>query len=197
MVTDPHRANLLEVMTGEDQVITGDPCLQYCKFRREVAEPIAWQIDTKVLHKGSYITKALDTILRIHAVSQTWDLSYEQELEDCSAITRLDQYHAPYAHYSLVMLPVSGFCCRLGPLPFHLLCVFPVHCPFHSHLNAQAELFAHCALPTLYHTAPMETAKAILLQQQCLITVTTSTAQQVTATHVHGGAVAHTPTRAQ
>lgn len=64
-------------------------------------------------------------------------------------------------------------------------------------LVTETEFFPHRALLTLHHAAPVEAAEAVLLEHHRLVPVATLTAQQVTATHVHGCAVAHTAPRAQ
>ena len=61
----------------------------------------------------------------------------------------------------------------------------------------EAELLAHRALLALHHAAPVEAAQAVLLELQRLVAVSALAAQQVTATHVHGGAVAGAAARAQ
>lgn len=63
--------------------------------------------------------------------------------------------------------------------------------------DAEAELLTDGALAALHHTAPVEAAKAVLLQHHRLVPVPSPAAQQVAPARVHGCAVADTAPGAQ
>jgi len=63
--------------------------------------------------------------------------------------------------------------------------------------DAEAELLTDRALAALHHAAPVEPAKAVLLQHHRLVPVPSPAAQQVTPARVHGRAVADTAPGAQ
>lgn len=57
----------------------------------------------------------------------------------------------------------------------------------------ETKLFSHHAFLALNHTTPVESTQTVLLKHQCFLPVATLAAQQVTATDVHGCAVADAP----
>lgn len=66
-----------------------------------------------------------------------------------------------------------------------------------SSSETQTKLFSHQALFALNDTTPMETAQAVLLKHDRFFPVASLAAQQITATDVHGRAVAHAAPRSQ
>lgn len=57
----------------------------------------------------------------------------------------------------------------------------------------ETKLFSNQALFALDDTTPVETTQAVLLKHHCFFSVASFAAQQITATYVHGCAVAYTP----